>query len=64
MDRAHPLDVLEGPWGGGLCFGSHLSTCFVLTFVKEERTMDGEKKEDGGEMRRGSEMSALTDGDV
>lgn len=26
--------------------------------------MDGEKKEDGGETRRGSEMSALTDGDV
>lgn len=45
VDRAHPLDVLEGPWGGGQCFWSHLSTCFVLTFVKEENH-GRRKKED------------------
>lgn len=45
VDRAHPLDVLEGLWGGGRCFWSHLSTCFVLTFVKEEN--HGRRKERG-----------------
>lgn len=45
VDRAHPLDVLEGLWRGGRYFWAHLSTCFVLTFVKEEN--HGWRKERG-----------------